>query len=124
MSPMMLAAIRAPSSMTQPREITLSTISASERLPLAADDCHARRPEVVRPADVHPHAIDARAVEGYAFREQFREQVLREIELLIGRDELEDFRLEHVDARVGQVRERFFLPRFLLELLDPALRVE
>src|SRR5438309_8242659 len=95
-----------------------------ERLPLPTDDLHARLPEVVRPADVHPHPIDAGAVQWDAFRKQFREEVLREIEFLVRRDELQDLGLEHIDARVRQVRERLLLPRLLLEFLDSAFRIE
>src|SRR3989442_5793601 len=72
----------------------------------------------------HPHPIDAGAVQWDAFRKQFREEVLREIEFLVRRDELEDLGLEHIDARVRQVRERLLLPRLLLEFLNPAVRVE
>src|SRR5256712_896694 len=95
-----------------------------DRLPPPTDHPHAPLPEVVRPADVHPHPIDAGAVQWDAFRKQFREEVLREIEFLVRRDELQDLGLEHIDARVRQVRERLLLPRLLLEFLNPAVRIE
>src|SRR6058998_3557013 len=97
---------------------------AAERLSLPPDDLHAGFPEVVWTPDVHPHAIDPGSVQRQAFGEELREQVLREVELLVHRDELEDLRLEDVDARVREVREGLLLPRLLLELLDAALRVE
>src|SRR5947209_2516550 len=102
----------------------VSDDARTDPLPLPTDDLHARLPEVVRPADVHRHPIDAGAVQWDAFRKQFREEVLREIEFLVRRDELEDLGLEHIDARVRQVRERLLLPRLLLEFLNPAVRVE
>src|SRR5207244_6153968 len=97
---------------------------AAERLPLPPDDFHAGLPEVVRTSDVHPHAIDPGAVERQALREELREQVFRKVELLVRRDELEDLRLEDVDARVREGRKGLLLPRLLLELLDAATRVE
>src|SRR3989442_966963 len=97
---------------------------AAERLSLPPDDLHAGFPEVVWTPDVHPHAIDPGSVQRQAFGEELREQVLREVELLVHRDELKDLRLEDVDARVREVREGLLLPRLLLELLDAALRVE
>src|SRR2546425_7175085 len=97
---------------------------AAERLPLPPDDLHARLPEVVRTSDVHPHAIDPRAVQRQAFREELREKILPEVELLVRGDELEDLRLEDVDPRVREVREGLLSPRLLLELLAAALRVD
>src|SRR6266702_3978648 len=97
---------------------------APERLALPSHDLHARLPEVVRSPDVHPDSVELGAMERDAFREELREQVFREVELLVRRDEIEDLRLEHVDARVREVRERFLPLRLLAELRDPALRIE
>src|SRR5256885_12458697 len=62
----------------------------------------------VRLSDVHPDAIDPRAVQAQSLRQKLREQVLREVELLVGRDEFQDLRFEDVDARVHEIRERLF----------------
>src|SRR2546428_397190 len=88
------------------------------------DDLHARLPEIVRLPDVHPYSIDAGPVQRHALRQELREEVLREIEFLVRRDELEHLGLEDVDAGVHEAGERLLFPRLLFELLDSALRVE
>src|SRR5207302_1518451 len=76
-----------------------------QRLALPGHDRHARLPQVVRLSDVHPDAVDLRAVQPQTFGHEFREQVLREVELLLGWDELQDLRFQDVDARVHDVRD-------------------
>ena len=95
-----------------------------QRLALPGHDRHARLPQVVRLSDVHPDAVDLRAVQAQTFGHEFREQVFREVELLLGWDELQDLRFQDVDARVHEIRERLLGFRLLLEFRDPTVPVE
>src|SRR5213593_2270883 len=87
-------------------------------LSLALHDFHARPPQVPRTSDVHPYPIEFLPVQGEPLCEEPGEHVLREVEGLVRRDEVEDLRFEDVDPRIRKVGKRFVTLRFLAELHD------
>ena len=73
--------------------------------------------------DVRPRALGGVSVHRQSLAEEEREQVLREVEFLVTRDELEDLGLDHVDAGVDLVAEDLAPAGLLEEALDPPLVV-
>ena len=88
------------------------------------DDLEAGVYHIERPADVHPHALQALPVERDALLQQCGEYVLREVEHLPLRDVVQHLWLEYVDPSVHEIGEHLVPLRLLLEPDYPVLIVE
>ena len=94
------------------------------RRDLAIQEVAVGREVLGQAADVLPVALGDEAVERRAHLEELGKQVLAEVVLLVGRDVIEDLRLEHVDAGVDGVAEHLAPGGLLEEAFDAALLVD
>ena len=74
-------------------------------------------------ADVAPIAFGYVAVERHFSPQHFREQVFGKVKRLIGWDQVQDIRLQDIDAGVDGVRKHFAPTRLLQELHDRSVVV-